>query len=130
MRISQKSGEVLFKSAPLQSKDHYSKLFPIEARFSIQFAEEESKTASLLISFDDASGGAAGQVYSIVIESEGVQTGQLTEWLSVELNSTLTEGTPLKSLALSPSMRSMGSSSSLLTTASKKKSLFNFRKAK
>lgn len=126
MTISQKSGDVIYKSSPLKQKDHFSKLFPLEVRFSLQSAEENF-IDSLLLSFDDPSGVSTGQVYSIPFSKESAKDVQLTEWLSVNLSTSVLPVTAVQSVE---SMRSLGSSASLETTASKKKSLFNFRKRK
>ena len=129
MMISEKSGKALYTSSPLKHKDHFSKLFPLEARFTLS-SVEESFNDSLLLSFNDPSSGSSGQVYSIPFSQNAEQEVQLTEWLTVALSTSALPGTAIQSVQ---SMRSLGSSASLETTASvreKKKGLFNFRKKK
>ena len=129
MTISEKSGKALYTSSPLKHKDHFSKLFPLEARFTLQ-SVDEGFNDSLLLSFDDSSSGSSGQVYSIPFSRDAEKEVQLTEWLTVTLSTSPLPGTAIQSMQ---SMRSLGSSASLETTASvmdKKKGLFNFRKKK
>lgn len=83
-----------------------------------------SNNKSLLISFDDASGSSMGQIYSVTFSSDSDEEHQLTEWLRVAIKSKRSQGLGSH---VSQSMRSLGSSASLETTASareKKKGLF------